>query len=167
MEPITADRFLFVEFVRQSVEISVSRQGVMKCGVEYADMGHSGEQPPHIAYSGYDHRVVKWCQWIELLHLGQELVRQQRRFSKLFSAVNNAMRDDTDFGGVANDACFFRGKLRQHFLERSSVIAPWQLTFLFAARAGMFQPCAINPDAFNRTAGVVTLIGGVVKRILQ
>src|SRR6266404_5928481 len=106
MKAVTADRFLFIKLVRQSVEKRVRRQRVMKRGIENGDVRDSGERLPHLANAGDDHRIMQRCERIEFFHFREEFVTKERGFSEFFAPMNNAMRHNTHVSRATDDASF-------------------------------------------------------------
>src|SRR5690242_8528321 len=107
VETVTANASLLIQLIRQAIQIGVRWKGMMKRGVKNSDMRNCGEQPPHVANSGDNDRIMQWGEGIDFFHLGQKLVGDERRFGEFFAAVNNPMSNDAYFGSVADDAGLF------------------------------------------------------------
>src|SRR5262245_8872902 len=111
---------------------------MMKRRVEYADVWHSGEQFPHFANPRDDHWIMQRRERIELLHLGDQFISQQRRLGEFFTTVNNAMRQYAHFTRAADNSSLFRSKFRNHRVKGSRVISFLQVTLHFTLRSAMF-----------------------------
>src|SRR5689334_21859151 len=74
METVAADRFLFVKLVRETVEIGVSRQRVMKGCIENSDMRYGGKKPAHFANPGGVDRIVQRRERAESFDLREHFV---------------------------------------------------------------------------------------------
>src|SRR5262245_32456846 len=106
MEAIAANTF-FIIFVRQSVEKSVSRQGVMEGGVKYGHVWYGREEAAHLANPCEIHRVVQWSERAERFNLSDNFAGDNCPFREFFSTMNNSMRNDTNLSCAANDSFFF------------------------------------------------------------
>ncbi len=100
---------------------------MVKGRVEYGYVRHSGEQFPHLADAGDDHRIMQRRERIQLFHFRNELIGEERGFGEFLAAVNNAMGHDTHFTGAADNSCLLRSELRNHRLEGRRVISFFQI----------------------------------------
>ena len=91
VEAVAPHLLLLIELVRQSVEIRVSRQRVMKRRVEHRHVRHGGKQAAHLAYPRDVHRVVQWRERVKRFDLRQHFVGDERWPRK--TARRHAPRD--------------------------------------------------------------------------
>src|SRR5262245_23613447 len=117
MEAVTTHGLRLIKLVRQTVEIGVSRQRMMKRRVEYRDVRDSGKQPAHFANACNVHRVVQRREWTERLDFREHLVGDERAFGEFLTTVNNAMRNDADFSCARNDSGFLCREFAYHGFE--------------------------------------------------
>ncbi len=93
VEAVAADRVVLVEFVGESVEVGVARDGVVEGGVEDGDLGDSRVEVAGDADAGGLGGIVKWGERAERLNAGEDLVVNEDGGREFLAAVNDAMAD--------------------------------------------------------------------------
>src|SRR6188768_3938120 len=94
MEPVASNPMFFVKLVRQAVEISITRQCRVECGVENRHVRHSWKHATRFADSGHIDRIMQGRERTELIKFRQHLVSNQGRTGKLFAAMHRTMAND-------------------------------------------------------------------------
>src|SRR5262245_11093481 len=73
VEAVAAHALFVVKIVWQAIEIGISRQRVMECGVKDGYLWDGGEKPPHLANAGNIYGIVQRRERIERLDLRKHL----------------------------------------------------------------------------------------------
>jgi hypothetical protein len=140
VESITAHAFLLMERVRQTIEVGVSRQSVMKRRVENGHVRHRRKQTAHLVNPGDHHRIVQGRERIERFDLREQFVRDECAFRELLATVDQTMNDQTDVAGSRQHSGLFRGELGQHRLERLGKANTRPLAFELSFRPSVIKP---------------------------
>ena len=168
VETVAAHALLFVELVRQPVQVRVGRQRVVKGRVEHRDVRHRRKQPAHLADAGDVHWIVQRRQRAERLDLREDLVGDERPFGEPLAAMDDAVGDDADLTRAADDPGVLCRECSHHCGEGVRKAALWQIAGDVALRApAMDEPRAVYADAFDETARLARRVGRVVEAVLQ
>ena len=110
VEAVTADMIFLIEFVRKAVHEGFRRHGLMEGRIEDADLRYAG----HNSLAGIDaddvRRIVKRSHGRAFFQGFHDFVRNERRSSEFFTAMDDAVADSIDRIHRFDDAAFSVGQ---------------------------------------------------------
>ena len=152
VEAITTYTILFIQFVRNSIHVSIIRHCLMESRIEYTYLRNVRKNSRNCIYPFQVSRIVQRSQIIASCKGFQYLLVQQYRFAETLASVYHTVTYGIDFIQRFDSAIFgvnqrIQDKLNSYCMFRNIFFQD----FLFTIRQSQFQERSFQTDFFDTT----------------
>ena len=152
VEAITTHTILFIQFVRDSIHVSIIRHSLMESRIEYTYLRNIRKNSRNCIHTFQVSRIVKRSQIIASCKSLQHFFVQQYRFAETFASVHHTVTYRINLIQRFDSTIFrmnqcIQDKLYSYCMFRNIFFQ----YFLFAVRQSQFQERSLQTDFFDTT----------------
>ena len=153
VEAIAPYLMLLIVLMGNTVEIRLGRHSLVKGGVKHAHHRHIRHDLPAGTHADKVGGIVKRCQIVAGLYFGDDLIVNDHRSGKFFTAVYQPVPHRTDLAERTDHAVRLVCQGRKHGLNSRTVIRQWIVFHHSIAARRRVCHAAVNTDAFTQAGG--------------